>query len=131
MNKKNTFLFAMSTMLIAAGLQAAPVAHNSDNIYAGFWQFDVDANVARNYVAPIGLRSTIAAQSSKTVLANLGSDLDQVFGSGWYGASTETSKVYWGVFSWNSPSASTNSAWVRVMVRMVKPLRSATPRISA
>jgi hypothetical protein len=108
MNKKNTLLLAMSAMLTAATMQAAPVAHNSDNIYAGFWQVNDDNVVARNYVAAIGSRSTFASQTSRTVLADLGSDLDTVFGSGWYGASTDTSKVYWGVFSWNSASASTN-----------------------
>jgi hypothetical protein len=108
MNKKNTLLLAISAMLTAATMQAAPVSHTSDNLYAGFWQVDDGGDVARNYVAKIGLRSTIASQSSRTVLADLGSDLDEVFGSGWYGASTDTSKVYWGVFSWAAANASTN-----------------------
>jgi len=108
MNKKTTLLLAMSTMLTAVSMQAAPVSHTGDNLYAGFWQVDDGGDVARNYVAKIGLRSTIASQSSRTVLADLGSDLDEVFGSGWYGASTDTSKVYWGVFSWAAANASTN-----------------------
>lgn len=108
MNKTNALLLAISAMLTAATMQAAPVAHNANNLYAGFWQVDDGGDVARNYVASIGLRSTIASQSSKTVLAELGSDLDEVFGAGWYGASTDTSKVYWGVFSWNAANAPTN-----------------------
>jgi hypothetical protein len=108
MNKTRALLLSLSAMLTAATMQAAPVAHNSDNLYAGFWQVDSEGAVARNYVASIGLRSTIASQTSRTVLSDLGSDLDEVFGSGWYGASTDTSKVYWGVFSWISASASTN-----------------------
>lgn len=108
MKKTLTIILAASGLLAASSVSAAPVSHTSDNLYAGFWQVDDNGDVARNYVASIGLRSTIASQSSRTVLANLGSDLDEVFGSGWYGASTDTSKVYWGVFSWNAANASTN-----------------------
>jgi hypothetical protein len=107
MNKKNTLLLAMSAMLTAATMQAAPVAHDSNNIYAGFWRVDTNAAVTLNYVANIGSRTTIASQPVRTVLANLGSDLDTVFGAGWHSASADTNKVYWSVFSWNlhtSPS---------------------------
>ena len=106
--KKTLTIIAASGLLAASSISAAPVSHISDNLYAGFWQLDGDGEVARNYVASIGLRSTISSQSTRTVLANLGSDLDEVFGSGWHGASTETSKVYWGVFSWNAANATTN-----------------------
>jgi hypothetical protein len=106
MNKINTLLLAMSAMLTAATMQAAPVAHDSNNIYAGFWRVDAEANVARNYVANIGSRTTIASQPVGTVLADLGSDLDTVFGAGWHSASTDTSKVFWSVFSWNRATSS-------------------------
>jgi hypothetical protein len=108
MNKKKTLLLALSAMLTAATMQAAPIAHSTTNLYAGFWQVDEEGEVARNYVAHIGYRNTIANQSSRTVLADLGSDLSTMFGNNWYTGSSETNKVFWSVFSWSSTGASTN-----------------------
>jgi hypothetical protein len=108
MNKKNTLLLALSAMLTAATMQAAPVTHSPVNLYAGFWRVNDLGAVTRNYVARIGSRTTINAQTDRTVLANLGSDLDTVFGSGWYNGGADTNKVYWGVYSWSSTTSNTN-----------------------
>lgn len=108
MKKTLTIIIAASGLFAASSVIAAPISHASDNVYAGFWQLDGNGDLAANYVAAIGLRSTLGSQAQGTILADLGSDLNTVFGSGWYNNSSDTTKVYWGVFSWNSASAATN-----------------------
>jgi hypothetical protein len=83
-------------MLTAANAQVQ--AHTRGDIYAGFWQVNSDAAVANNYVAKIGTRTSITSARNFDTLADLGSDLNTVFGSGWHANNGETNKVYWGVF---------------------------------
>jgi hypothetical protein len=109
MKTKLTLVAVAIGGLMTGTMRAQITAHTTDNIYAGFWRVDAEGEVARNYVAAIGLRSTLASQSPRTVLASLGSDLSTVFGNNWYSDSTDTGKVYWGVFGWNAANASTTS----------------------
>ena len=99
--KKTTI--ALFIALVSGGMiqgtNAQVTAHASGDIYAGFWQVDSDAAVSKNYVAKIGTRTSITGAKQFDTLANLGSDLDTVFGSGWYANTAETSTVYWGVFA--------------------------------
>jgi hypothetical protein len=98
--KKSTIALVIALvsggMLTAANAQVP--AHTKGDIYAGFWQLDSDNAVAKNYAAKIGTRASITAARNFDTLALLGSDLDTVFGSGWYNNNGDTSKVYWGVF---------------------------------
>ena len=98
--KKTTI--ALFIALVSGGMiqatNAQVTGHTSGDIYAGFWQVNDKAEVAKNYVAKVGTRASITGAKQFDTLANLGNDLDTVFGSGWYNNVAETNTVYWGVF---------------------------------
>ena len=98
---KNTTMAVIVALLSGVVLTDAKAqisTHTQGDIYAGFWQVAADGAIAKNYAAKIGTASSLTAASQFSVLANLGSDLNTMFGSGWYNHSADTNTVYWGVF---------------------------------
>jgi hypothetical protein len=98
---KNTTIavfVALISGVVLTEAKAQITTHTQGDIYAGFWQMDASGAIAKNYAAKIGTQSSLTAAKQFDTLVNLGSDLDTMFGSGWYNNSGETNTVNWGVF---------------------------------
>lgn len=98
---KNTTIAVLVAIISGVALtnaKAQIAAHTQGDIYAGFWQTAADGSIAKNYAAKVGTGAGLTAANQFDTLANLGSDLNTMFGSGWYNNSGETNTVNWGVF---------------------------------